>query len=202
MRLVIALTLLAAFSPSQWVGAAEPGLPACKVINMDYTAWSNFPKGTAIVVKTVGSGSGVAYKTLKEWKITETTTLLEASPDKIELEIETTRQEDGGKDVKLPPRKVKHARLIDAPSGGRPAGKAEGLTETEEKTITVGGKPFKVKGTRVEEANFDAEGSTHVIVTWQSDEVPGRLIRRIGEMTGTYWYKESVELLKITKPVK
>lgn len=92
MRLVIVLTLLGAAHANRAVRAADPAPPAPKDVNGDYLAWSSFPKGTAIVVKTIGSGSGVAYKSLKEWKITETTTLLEVSPDKIELEIETTRQ--------------------------------------------------------------------------------------------------------------
>ena len=172
--------LVASVSPS--VGAADPMPPSGKVLNPDYAAWCDFPKGTAISVKTVGSGPGIAMGSLEEWTVTEATTLLGVSPDKLELEIGITKREDGGKEVESPARKVTHARWIAAPRMGKP----EGKIEEEEQTITVLGKKVKARYVRVKEENFDAEGSIRITKMWTSHEVPGRIVKIVGDQTGTY----------------
>ena len=177
--LPIIATLIA--SVSQSVRAADPMPLSGKVLNPDYAAWCDFPKGTVIAVRTVGSGSGTAYRSPKEWTILEATTLREVSSDKVELEIRTTKREDGGNEVKSPPRKVTHARWIDAPRGAKP----KGTVEEAERTITVLGKNVKARCVRIQEENFDAEGSIRITKEWTTREVPGRIVKIIGDETGT-----------------
>jgi len=198
MKCLVPLIAILVASGSQSVRAAEPAPPSGKALNPDYSAWCDFPNGTAIAVKTVGSGPGIGSGTPKEWTVTEATTLREVSPDKVELEVRKTKQEDGGKEVKSPPRKVTYARWIDAPRVGKPTG----TVVEEEETITVLGKKVKARYVRIQEENFDAEGSIRITKEWTSQEVPGRIIKSVGDQTGTYWYKERVELVEFTKPPK
>lgn len=166
-------------------------------------ACSGFPERTAVTITSVGKASGNAYKSRKQWRVIETTTLIAVASDRIELRIEVTEEvetneEAGVKKVVLPARKVTHPWLVN----GRPPDKPEGLVEQGEKVIIVDSKHLKEGYSKVEETNFDAERSVRTIQTWASDDMLDGVIRRESEMTGTYWYWDHTELTRWVKPAK
>lgn len=178
---------------------ADPPKPAAKVVNPEFTAWSAFPKGTAVVIAQSGEGSGTTDQSPKKWKGTVTHTLIETTADKVVVEIVTTERLDDAKERTVS-RKETHPRLIAALPGRVPI-PTRTTTESEE-TITVAGTEYKAKKVQVKETNIDAEGSVYTETTWLSDEVPGRLLQQESSQTGTYWFDDRKVLKSVTKPAK
>lgn len=202
-RFLIAITALALIPLA--TSSAGPPVQAGKIIDPTYDAWSRFPDGSAVTFTSVGKGSGGAYKSKTWWRIVQTTTLIAASPERIELRIETSEElimndKPGIKEtIVFQPQKVIHHRLIDTPRPGSSMGK---IVEQCEKEIKLDGESYTAKYTKFEETSLDAEGSVYTAQTWTSDDVPGGLIRREEEMDGTYWFVVRRELTTLTNPKK
>lgn len=202
MHSLTSLILIVAVGACHVVRAADPPVPAGKQLNPEYASWCRFPKGNSTTLKTVGKGCEHISKSPSKWTTVETMTLLDVSPDKLEIEMQRTKKEDDGIEVKSKPWTVSHAKYFDLRPGAKPQAKPDGWVHDGEKAMTILGKSYPAKYSKIEQGHFDAEGSTYTIYTWTNDEIPGGVFRIDRDQTGTDWFSSITELTAFTKPTK
>jgi hypothetical protein len=127
-----------------------------QIYNPMYGYWSNFKPGS--VLKTTTDSVAAGQKTTMDI----VSTLLEVTPDKITVEMQTDVTA-GDKKLKQRTRKQDVPAKIDQPAG---AGAIKHSTEA----ISVAGKTYTCQ---VSEETRD----TLTVKTWTSDQIPGGVVK-------------------------
>lgn len=163
---------------------AAPTRAAETVDNPEFTSWSSFPKGTRLTTKSTSTSSFRGR--------TDTTTtvreleLLEAGKEKITFEETVTFTDIVGQESKKTEKYELH-KLTLLPYGmtveqytkwGYALLDQRGDPKTAEETIKVTGGEYKTKAYRLAKIN-DFERIHIEASVWMSDDIPGRVVKRI-----------------------
>ncbi len=150
--------------------------------NPAYRAWARFQPGAMAVMSTV-TMQGDA----KQADVETTSRLIEVHPDKVIVE-HTGSMEAGDSRVKLPTERQEIA--AKAPAAKPPPGKP---VEKVEETIEVGGRKLRAYRTH----HVDRRGAVLCETTlWNSDEVPGGIVREMAVIRGAQVITTRTELLR------
>jgi hypothetical protein len=165
-----------------------------QIDNPAYTAWAKFKPGTSVTTKTetVSKMGGTENK----MEMTTTTKLVDLKPDEATIEM-TTQMKMGGADMPAsttPPQKI--PAKIDKPAdAGGTAPKVDKKEGTDK--VEVGGKTYN---TKTVETTTDANGMKTTAKVWQSDEVPGGMVKMESTTTGAMESTSKMTLVDVKTP--
>jgi hypothetical protein len=134
--------------------------------NPEYANWKGFKVGSSVTMKMVSEASG--FKSEME----QTHKLVELTADKAVVETAGVMI-TGGNKINLPATKREIPAKVKKAEGGDAKGAKADVKESSEE-IEVGGKKLKCK---VVETDSEASGTKTHVKTWQSDEVPGKMVK-------------------------
>ena len=124
---------------------------------------------------TLQSETVVGGMSLGTQKVTQTLKRLTADKAVVEVVTEVTM---GGQTIKSPPQSIEHpARL--PPGTAKDAPKSDSKEEGPKVRITKGRETLTVSGKQVACEWTQSEAGGTVTKTWESNDVPGRLVKSV-----------------------
>jgi len=140
--------------------------------NPQYTSWAKFGVGTKITLENSTESQGMTQTAIM------TQTLTDINPDSLiyEMSIKTSIN---GQDMEMPPQQQTVPAKIPAGTPTRPS-EVPGVTIIEERqeVVTVGDKSFNTRVTKFEMQGGEEQNNfTSTTTVWESDEVPGMMVR-------------------------
>lgn len=156
------------------LGAVAAPARAEKIDNPEYASWKSFKVGAAVTIEHVSKMAGA------ETRMVTTKTLKELTDKKAVVRSQTTLYVMGN-EMKQPAQDEEIPAQLDIP--GMPAGTPNPDVEMEkgEETLTVGGKQVDCTWVKT---TMKAAGSTVVAKLWNSDAVPGGMVKMESTSSG------------------
>lgn len=157
-----------------------------KIDNESYKNWAKFKVGTSVKLKAVSDIAGNKSENTMTYK------LVELTAEKAVIEMGMSMKM-GDQTMDMPAQKLEQLAKIEKVE---PTGEAKDAPkpETGEEEVSVGGKKYKAKWSKL---TMEQNGMKTTTKSWTSEEVPGMLLKSETTMEGAMSGTTSMELVEM-----